>query len=252
MFDSPPSPETDPVQARAARRAEVLEELIEIAMNVARASGRQATRQAIQEGDSGGHVLAFSRASRCVRQTVALAARLDEGVSMSGHKAAAEPEPFAMRPPIPAEVEPARGVAGEDMAEAVVEPATEAEARERGDGGDGESLLAEPKERLEDEDEFADLANLSFAEAVMRICRDLGVSFDPGRLEDEDFVAAGQAAGEGGAEQRRRLMAELSAGPRGARPGEGGDPGLPGSRSVPEKSPHHRLRRDERGVSQGP
>jgi len=228
-----PAPETaptDPCEDRAARRLRVLQELAEIGMDLARALRQRAAEQAAPE--AGGDVaLAFSRIARAVRQTVALEARLDEDRQARDERIAAE---HAARQ---AELDRRdadgrlRGLIRKEEVREIVERTIDCEARERGDGCDAESLLADLDERLEDDDDYEDFARLPIGELVTRICRDLGVTPDPCFFEDGDWEAPALTPWPPG---ERYWSAPQST----AHPRAGGDPGFfPRSAAPFDKTP---------------
>ena len=190
----------------------MLTRLVEIGMEIAEAAGRRAV--AALEGEAppattaGDPALAYARAARAVRMTIALQARLlkdlpalDRADAVVRSEAA-----HARRRRIHRLVEQAIAAGGEDADEI-------------------EQLSDDAWERLRDADEYAALMTCPLAEAAARIAKDLGLSpdgcawamepwalsgsgFDPGYLpplgEDQvvhfrrDERILGQGAGGGG------------------------------------------------------
>jgi hypothetical protein len=173
--------------ARAERRQGRLEELAELGMDLARAMPRQVADAAAPPADVAVVALAFTRVARAVRLTEALGDRLDNPPpAAAGRKAQAdgaisldaqEMEGAAMR---------VRGKLAKLVVRAQVKAEIEAEARERGDGFDTESLMIDLDERLGGTETIPEFAEASIPEMVARICRDLGLPFDEDLLDDED------------------------------------------------------------------
>ena len=162
-------------EARALRQMRMLEELAEIGMKLARAVERrieESLSAAAEDGD-GGLALVFSRISRAVRQTIALESRLDRELH-------------------DARMAEAAGIAGQardatlTLARRRKHAVREAvQAAFEAEGPELEALLADLDERLEDSDDDLDFAELPIADLAARLCRQLGVPFDPSLWEDE-------------------------------------------------------------------
>ncbi|HEV7385830.1 MAG TPA: hypothetical protein VGN89_13180 [Phenylobacterium sp.] len=163
---------TDPSEDRAQRRFRVLQELAEIGMELARDVQRQAREQAReQDRESAADLgLVFSRIARAVRQTVALEAKLDQDRQARRDKADAE-RAVEVR---------LRGIRRKTKVMEIVERVIETES-------DGERLLDDLGERLEDADD-RDFADRPIGELVARICRDLGVTPEWALWEDEAWA----------------------------------------------------------------
>jgi hypothetical protein len=190
--DATPS---DRAQARIGRYVSQLEELAEIGMDLARGLRRQvveAPEADAARADPAGAALAYSRLARAIRQTLALAVRLADEARASDREAAEAAERREMVEQIIAD-DLERAVARREIVRSVAVQAIEAEVRERGHGGERERLLGELRERLEDDEDIEDYSNLPIIDVAERICRDLGVAFDPGLWEDEDWATQDEA-----------------------------------------------------------
>jgi hypothetical protein len=152
------------------RELEVLGELAELGLKMARTIVAQANGEATAEPVIQGDLpLAFSRVSRAARMAVLLQARLIQEIKDGGRKRAAEDEDEG---PVQWEVE----WVDEDPPWVAREAARdEAEA---GESRETERMESERPERLERDDIYADLMTLSKEELVARIRRDLGVGAD--------------------------------------------------------------------------
>jgi hypothetical protein len=164
------------------RELEVLGELAELGLKMARTIVAQANGEATAEPVIQGDLpLAFSRVSRAARMAVLLQARLIQEIKDGGRKRAAEDEDEG---PVQWEVE----WVDEDPPWVAREAARdEAEA---GESRETERMESERPERLERDDIYADLMTLSKEELVARIRRDLGVGADQ--------CATSPASGRGG------------------------------------------------------
>jgi hypothetical protein len=185
----------DPAQARAERHQQVLQELAEIGMDLARDLRRRVLEPAPEEAASNADLgLIFSRIARAVRQTVALEARLAE----EDRKGGAGPGLLGVS-------DRWRSARRRRQVRKIVGEVIEAEADS---DIEADRLFTDRDERLEDGDEEADFADRPIGELVARICCDLGVSVDWSLFEDEDWAieeartrppgspfAAGSAAG---------------------------------------------------------
>jgi hypothetical protein len=210
----------DAAQQRTRRRLRVLAELAEIGLVNARGLREQTAvelarplraRAAWTPPGAGPApapkgardiALAYARAAKAVRMTLLLEERLMEparepAASPEAANSGAEPagagQLAGRKPPNPAV---------KDVSRDRVERAIDAEAT----GDAAERLRCELNERLEDEDEMAELDGLSFAEIIVRICKGLGLSPDAILLADAEAERADgreRAADAAGAEDRR-------------------------------------------------
>jgi hypothetical protein len=196
MDEASRSPEaaSDPFEARAQQRVEVLRELTAIGLDMAREVRRQLMEPVAEEAPAKDLGLMFARIARAVRQTAALAARLDQDRQKSraetASKAAAETRLRGVN----------RKLRVQDIVERVLD--TESE-RER--------LLERLDERLEDAND-TDFADRPIGELVAAICRDLGVTPDWGLWEDEDWAIEALAAEPAPPDQRPETYLPREAG----------------------------------------
>ena len=178
--------EIDPALARKERCLQVLQELTEIGMEIARALKAEALARVEAEpavaprfakADLG---LVFSRIAKAVRQTVALEMRIAEGLQIG--RAEEQRRQANVRQ---LELQHRQEDVREYVAEAVA-----ADAERRGSSEqEVERLLADLDERLED-GEFDDrLADAPFPELIERICAALGVIVDWRLWKDLDWGA---------------------------------------------------------------
>ena len=164
-------PATQPTP-RAERRLQMLDELAEIGMAVARAVQRQAEAEAPSE--PGAATLSFNRVSRAMRLTLMLQERFEtEGAAA---KARAEAQACEEAPPTPEERRKAR-------VERIVERLCQAE--HSGDEDEIDRLVIDAGERLDDEDLYGDLMQQPMSVIVARLCRDLDLHPDWGKLSQE-------------------------------------------------------------------
>jgi hypothetical protein len=208
---APQAADPAPAAARALieRQLWVLGRLAEAGLNVALAIERQATAAAapdvaepspppepgpIVQGPivQGDIALAYARAARAVRLTVALQAKLvrdlqalDEAAARSrrGEQAEAERAREALE------------TARKERVERIVERVIRAEL---GDEGEADRLAEAAWERLDHDDIYGDLTAQPVGEIIARVCRDLGLSPDWGRLAEEAWARdeiRGAAAG---------------------------------------------------------
>ena len=169
----------DPAVERTQRHLQMLRELGELGMGLARSLAARAEEPGIADQTAIDLRLAFSRVARAVRQTMVLEARL----AQDGVKARAERDARRV-----AEARE-RGVRRKRRVELTIERAIEAEA-----GGEtAENLLGDLYERLEDYD-LAEFATRPVGELIVRICKQIGVTPDPSLWEDEDWSIEGDPA----------------------------------------------------------
>lgn len=181
-FHSHPAPDDggDPDEAMAARHSRMLAELADIAMQLARAAGRRALAQADmteaqaadREGAGQGDLgLAFTRIARCVRQTLALQAKLAQA-----QRTRAE----AVGPrPVWTHADGGAGAVHEKLRRLMMAGLDDDDETEASDPGDREDLLADLHERLDDAD-AAGRAALPTGEAIVRLRHDLDGFSDAG------------------------------------------------------------------------
>ncbi|CAN7515814.1 hypothetical protein LJR225_003708 [Phenylobacterium sp. LjRoot225] len=200
--DQAPARAAETARALIERQLWVLGRLAEAGLNVALAIERQAMAAA-DEGSGpedstpetvrpqpvqvvqGDLALAYGRAARAVRLTLALQARvikdlqaLDEceGRRQSGARAARQ------------QLEAARKARVERIVERVIKA-------ELADADEVDRLADEAYERLDDDDIYGDLMARPVSETIARICRDLGLSPDWSRLAEEAWAQAEIDAG---------------------------------------------------------
>ena len=168
----------DAAETMAAQHARMLAELADIAMQLARAAGRRALAQAemagaddrddAPQGDPG---LAFTRMARCVRQTLALQAKLAQADRARAD--ARRVHPFADA----GALDDAREQLRRKLAACWDDDLDDAADLDPREPGDREDVLADLHERLDDLDVagFADGAPIegSVDAAAARIRRDL-------------------------------------------------------------------------------
>jgi hypothetical protein len=196
----------DPALAEAAgepravivRQLQVLGELAELGLDIARAIARQAATEAPGEAPAempgettrapqvvkGDVSLAYARVARAVRLTIALQSRLLQDLRALDE--VAERHLHGGR----------SNTARERKARVrrILDRVIDAEV---GDAAEGDRLAGEVRERLENDDIYGDVLARPVGEIVAMICRDLGLSPDWVRLAEEawaqDEIAGGQA-----------------------------------------------------------
>jgi hypothetical protein len=185
LLPSCPADEADWARAYAMRQLQMLGELAEIGLDVARAVERQASGSGQESGMpaapavfQGDLALAYSRVSRAVRLTLMLQSKLIEDLK-AADKAGAE-----------VDAEAAKDEARSDPAyqkkvrvEAIVERVIRAERPD--DAETLDTLMTDACERLDDEDVYGDLMERPVSELVARICKDLGLTPDWAELAEE-------------------------------------------------------------------
>ena len=193
MNSLPPDDRDDPDEVMAARHSRMLAELADIAMQLARAAGRKALVQVEMDetqadprgdGGQGDAGLAFTRIARCVRQTLALEARL-----VQARRARADGVgglPAFWRPP-----EGAVEALHERLARIMADDDEEDEAS--GDPSDREDLLVDLHERLNDKD-GAGLACRPTGDRGAGVRRDLDRFSDIGGESEPPAAIARRAA----------------------------------------------------------
>ena len=157
---------------RAEQRLAMLHELAEVGMTLVRSIAGQAAAGPIC-GELG---LLYCRVARAVRQTLALEVRFEGEVLVERGREAA-----------------VRGAAVQPGVAPVMERERETDGTEPDDPvAETEFLFAERRERLADPED-ADFADRPLAEIVERICRDLGVAYDPCLWAEEEEAREGDA-----------------------------------------------------------
>jgi hypothetical protein len=175
MFCSVTDDAANPAEARAQHRFEVLRELVEIGMELARDVRRQALEPAEPDAPAVDHGLRFARIARAVRQTLAL----EEKFEAERRERREKVEKVRV---VDARV---RGLMRKIKVGEIVERVLENET-------DGEFLTEMLSERLEDAED-TDFADHSLGELVAGICRDLGVTVDWTRWGDEVWAIEARA-----------------------------------------------------------
>jgi hypothetical protein len=193
----PPAATTTPAddpRALIVRQLQVLGELAELGLELARAIARPAIAEtappeappespAAPQAVKGDVCLAFARAARAVRLTIALQSRLIADLRaldevLERHRKAG---------PIIATTERKQCV------RRIVQRVIDAEI---GDADEYHRLAAEARERLESDEIYGDVLTRPVGELVAMICRDLGLSPDwPGLAQEawaQDEIASGQ------------------------------------------------------------
>ena len=189
MNAAPSSAETapdrdDPGEAMAAQHSRMLAELADIAMQLARAAGRRALAQAERaeaqteacgqgDADQADLGLAFTRMARCVRQTLALQAKLAQ--AQRARADAGRVHPFADK----GALEDARERLRRKLAAWGNDELDDSADLDPREPGDREDLLADLHERLDDDD-AAGRAAAPTGQAVADIRRDLDRFSDAG------------------------------------------------------------------------
>ena len=184
----PSSEEADGARAaRAEWRLEMLGQLAEMGMRLAREVERQAMDAvagdevvpAVPAGRGGGvgsggdFGLTFARIARAVRQTLALQARLDSEAGLQAVAARTGREAAERK----------RVKQTKDRVRGCVEDAIRAGA----DGGDAEALLLDLDERLDDPEIVDELGSRPIGVIVAGICDDLGVKVDLRYFSDAEL-----------------------------------------------------------------
>ena len=194
---APPAPSAlERARALIEPQMRILGRLSEIGLDVAETVGRQA-RGEVEAPPKGDLSLAFARASRAVRLTVALQqklidglAALEAGVIPGAGKTAQNPDPdYTLKARV----------------ERIIERAAEAEHED--DAVHVDALLREAGERLDDIDLYGDLLDRPISEIVARIGADLGLTPDWSRMARDAWAQAEAASGDPGAPLKALLQA---------------------------------------------
>lgn len=200
---APPSPQADDQapapgaapRALIERQLWVLGRLAEVGLNVALAIEQQATAAA-EEPDAaepppasrpgrvvqGDIALAYARASRAVRLTVALQAKLIKDLQALDETAAR----LRRGEQVDAERErQAREAARKERVERIIERVIRAELS---DEDEADRLAEAAWERLDHDEFYGDLLAQPIGEIIARVCRDLGLAPDWSRLAEEAWA----------------------------------------------------------------
>ena len=177
------SAEQDWTRPLVERQLQMLGELAEIGLEVARAVERQA-KTAGSEVDAQRLAMAYARAARALRMTIALQARLIDDLGARQDAATrkravaeqADDDALAVRQ----ETHKVRVVG-------IVERVIEA-VRQDLDFDEVSRLVLKAETLLDDEDLYDDVLSRPIGELVARICRDLGLSPDWPRLAEEAWA----------------------------------------------------------------
>jgi len=179
-----PAEVADAPDPRAARHLAMLERLGEIGMAMAEAIGREALSEpgaepGVEPGEgtrSPAELAAvFTRIARCVRQTVALEARVAAGVQVRQAQACDEARERRRAEARKEQALRKRDV--RDVIQIIIEDTASPVVQS--------SLRTHLDARLEREAEDSDLVHMPLGEAVARICRDLGLNPDWGDWAEE-------------------------------------------------------------------
>jgi hypothetical protein len=167
--DGPSGADSDP--ARTERQLWMLDRLAEAGLDIVEAIRRQATEAADHQAGppansptfTGDLALAYARASRAVRMSIALQSKL-----MAQRRQQTVDDATAAR---------VAAVRDRPARRARIERIVERLAREAHEDDDEavEQCLAEAAERLEDVDVFGDILDRPVSEAIALICRELGL-----------------------------------------------------------------------------
>lgn len=250
---APPPPETDdqaPAPAAAPRalierQLWVLGRLAEAGLSVALAIEQQATAAAappapgrVVQGDV---ALAYARAARAVRLTVALQGRLIKDLQALDEAAA------RVKRGAQVEAERARQVqatARKERVERIVARVIRAELGDEDADEDAVERLAEAAwERLDHDEIYGDLLAQPVGAIIDRLCRDLGLAPDWPRLAEEAWAREEIAGGAAGSPFLALSWPESRTGPPQTRPGTRSDtrsdtpPGTPGGRAAAAAPP---------------
>ena len=179
-----PSPEVCPTETRGEQRLALLRELADLGMDMARDVARRA-KDPDAEGAIADPGLAFARIARAVRQTLALEVRFEE-----------ERETRLARARDAAQRRRDREASApyDRRGRLVRRAALRAIEAEADDQDYAEQLVEALDERLLDREADEDFLDLPVSELVARICKDLGLRFDPSLWEDETWAIEEAAA----------------------------------------------------------
>jgi hypothetical protein len=214
LIGAPPVAVEDWAATLIAQQLAMLSDLAEVGMQIVRAIRDQATGQGSDEaGDTapvvtGDVALAYARAARAVRLTLALQSRLiaqRQAWLLSTAQAAADAAKQRDYQNIFLDVPNKQRV--QRMIGRVAQG-------QRADKETVERLMVEAAERLDDKDRYGDILERPFSEIIAAICRDLGLSPDWPRLSQEPWAQKEIADGKPGA-PLAALMADPPTGAQG-------------------------------------
>ena len=168
------------------RQLQMLGELAEMGLNVARAIERQAVQAGAETGVQD-IALAYARASRAVRMTIALQAKLIGALQALEQRAPFEARWAEILGEAARNDHPRRARI-ERIARRIIKA-------EHPDQDQVERLADEAAERLDDQDLYGDVLSRPISEVVALICRDLGLSPDWPRLAQEAWALEEIAGG---------------------------------------------------------
>ena len=154
--DHPPA---DHTQADALYYRDVLHQLIDMGLDLARQLHQQATTPTPDAAPDPAFAVAFDRISRAIRRTVALARSLAE-------------------PPAAEHAAPGTATHRILARKRVIREVEDAIQRTR-DGRESDLLHTELRERLDSPDLDDEIANRPLADIIADICRDLGLAAPP-------------------------------------------------------------------------
>lgn len=180
---------------RARHRLEMLDEVAELAMELARAQQRKALQQLEPAGEEaaradapspGGRerdaMAGFVNAARAVRVTLLLQAKLEAGLTLRRGELSLE---RGVRLDAARKAREQAPIVRQAVLTDVV---TEVIEREAGDRGDLERLLEDAEEALDQASYGRDFMSRATGAIVAEICKDLGVTIDWSRWADEDWA----------------------------------------------------------------
>jgi hypothetical protein len=193
--DAPPGAGGDP--ARTERQLWMLDRLAEAGLDIVEAIRLQATQGAANDGPppnsptfTGDLALAYARASRAVRMSIALQAKLMADRRQQATDDAAAARMSAVRD------RPARRTRIDRIVERMVSEAYEDDEEAI------EQCVAEAAERLDDVDLFGDVLDRPVSETIALICRELGLEPHWPEMAEQAWARQEMRSGEVGAPLR--------------------------------------------------
>jgi hypothetical protein len=186
VADGDPACALDRARALIEPQLRLLGRLAEIGLDAAEAIGRQVRGE--EPAGKTDPSLAFARASRAVRLTVALQSKLIDALAALEAGRVGPDAAVALRDP-------------DYLLKARIERIVErtAEAEHQGDDDAVDRLVREAGDRLDDIDLYGDLLDRPVSEILCGICRDLDLPLDWARLAQEAWAQAEMSGGEAGA-----------------------------------------------------